>query len=90
MITRKDVAEANTKLTLGRKANHGLTTPSEHLVRSDNLPFIPYGAYDETVNHAGHSGRGAGGGGGSELDLDGAAAGEGSGALGNFRTERWV
>ena len=49
MITRKDVAEANAKLALGRKANLGLTTPSERLVRASTLPFIPYGAYDPTV-----------------------------------------
>ncbi|KAK9790124.1 hypothetical protein WJX73_008199 [Symbiochloris irregularis] len=49
VITRKDVAEANAKLALGRKANLGLTTPSERLVTTGNLPFIPYGAYDPTV-----------------------------------------
>ena len=49
LITRKDIAEANAKLALGRKANLGLTTPSAHLVRRDSLPFIPYGAYDPTV-----------------------------------------
>ncbi len=49
LITRKDIAEANAKLALGRKANLGLTTPSAHLVRGDSLPFIPYGAYDPTV-----------------------------------------
>ncbi|KAK9816592.1 hypothetical protein WJX72_002361 [[Myrmecia] bisecta] len=49
VVTRKDVAEANAKLALGRKANLGLTTPSERLVRQDTLPFIPYGAYDPTV-----------------------------------------
>lgn len=49
VITRKDVAEANAKLALGRKANLGLTTPSERLVNTGNLPFIPYGAYDPTV-----------------------------------------
>ena len=52
MITRKDVAEANAKLALGRKANLGLTTPSERLTRSSGLPFIPYGAYDPTVGLA--------------------------------------
>ena len=54
MITRKDVAEANAKLALGRKANLGLTTPSERLTRSSGLPFIPYGAYDPTVGLASH------------------------------------
>ena len=49
VFTRKDVAEANAKLALGRKANLGLTTPSERLVNTGNLPFIPYGAYDPTV-----------------------------------------
>ena len=49
MITRKDIAEANAKLALGRKANLGLTTPSDQLVRPGALPFIPYGAYDATV-----------------------------------------
>ena len=29
VITRKDIAEANAKLALGRKANLGLTTPSD-------------------------------------------------------------
>ena len=38
------MAEANAKLALGRKANLGLTTPSERLVNTGNLPFIPYGA----------------------------------------------
>lgn len=49
MVTRKDVAEANAKLALGRKANLGLTTNSDSLTRPDSLPFIPYGAYDPTV-----------------------------------------
>ena len=49
LITRKDIATANAKLALGRKANLGLTTPSAHLVRGDSLPFIPYGAFDPTV-----------------------------------------
>ena len=48
MITRKDIAEANAKLALGRKANLGLTTPSDRLVKSDGLPFIPYGACEST------------------------------------------
>ena len=34
VITRKDIAEANAKLALGRKANLGLTTPS------DLRPFV--------------------------------------------------
>ena len=54
MITRKDIAEANAKLALGRKANLGLTTPSDRLVRANSLPFIPYGAYDATVGIASH------------------------------------
>ena len=49
VVTRKDVAEANAKLALGRKANLGLTTNSDSLTRPDSLPFIPYGAYDPTV-----------------------------------------
>lgn len=52
VITRKDIAEANAKLALGRKANLGLTTPSEQLVRAGTLPFIPYGAYDPTVGRS--------------------------------------
>ena len=52
VITRKDIAEANAKLALGRKANLGLTTPSERLVRRGSLPFIPYGAYDPTVGYS--------------------------------------
>lgn len=52
VITRKDVAEANAKLALGRKANLGLTTPSEQLLRAGPLPFIPYGAYDPTVGRS--------------------------------------
>ena len=52
VITRKDIAEANAKLALGRKANLGLTTPSERLVRHGTLPFIPYGAYDPTVGYS--------------------------------------
>lgn len=54
MITRKDIAEANAKLALGRKANLGLTTPSDQLVRPSTLPFIPYGAYDPTVGRSSH------------------------------------
>lgn len=49
VITRKDIAEANAKLALGRKANLGLTTASEQLVAPGGLPFIPYEAYDPTV-----------------------------------------
>ena len=49
VVTRKDIAEANAKLALGRKANLGLTTNSDSLTRPDTLPFIPYGAYDPTV-----------------------------------------
>ena len=52
VITRKDIAEANAKLALGRKANLGLTTPSDRLVRHGSLPFIPYGAYDPTVGYS--------------------------------------
>lgn len=52
VITRKDIAEANAKLALGRKANLGLTTPSARLVRRGALPFIPYGAYDPTVGYS--------------------------------------
>ncbi len=52
VITRKDIAEANAKLALGRKANLGLTTPSARLVRRGSLPFIPYGAYDPTVGYS--------------------------------------
>ena len=52
VITRKDIAEANAKLALGRKATLGLTTPSERLVRHGTLPFIPYGAYDPTVGYS--------------------------------------
>jgi hypothetical protein len=52
VITRKDIAEANAKLALGRKANLGLTTPSDRLVRAGTLPFIPYGAYDPTVGYS--------------------------------------
>ncbi|CAK0770655.1 hypothetical protein CVIRNUC_003789 [Coccomyxa viridis] len=52
VITRKDIAEANAKLALGRKATLGLTTPSERLVRHGSLPFIPYGAYDPTVGYS--------------------------------------
>ena len=52
VITRKDIAEANAKLALGRKANLGLTTPSDRLVRAGSLPFIPYGAYDPTVGYS--------------------------------------
>ena len=52
IITRKDIAEANAKLALGRKATLGLTTPSERLVRHGTLPFIPYGAYDPTVGYS--------------------------------------
>lgn len=52
MITRKDIAEANAKLALGRKANLGLTTPSDRLVQHGSLPFIPYGAYDPTVGYS--------------------------------------
>ena len=54
VITRKDIAEANAKLALGRKANLGLTTPSDQLVRASTLPFIPYGAYDPTVGRSSH------------------------------------
>ena len=54
VITRKDIAEANAKLALGRKANLGLTTPSDQLVRGSTLPFIPYGAYDPTVGRSSH------------------------------------
>ena len=56
IVTRKDVAEANAKLALGRKANLGLTTNSDSLTRPDSLPFIPYGAYDPTVgsSHMSH------------------------------------
>ena len=49
MVTRKDIAEANAKLALGRKANLGLTTPSDRLVKSDGLPFIPYGACESVL-----------------------------------------
>ena len=55
VITRKDIAEANAKLALGRKANLGLTTPSESLVRPSTLPFIPYEAYDPTVGRSGYA-----------------------------------
>lgn len=55
VVTRKDIAEANAKLALGRKANLGLTTPSESLVRPSTLPFIPYEAYDPTVGRSGYA-----------------------------------
>ena len=48
-MTRKDIAEANAKLALGRKANLGLTTPSDRLVKPDGLPFIPYGACESVL-----------------------------------------
>ena len=52
VITRKDIAEANAKLALGRKANLGLTAHSDQLVRPGTLPFIPYEAYDPTVGRS--------------------------------------
>ena len=54
VITRKDIAEANAKLALGRKANLGLTAPSDQLVQPSTLPFIPYEAYDPTVSRSGN------------------------------------
>ena len=47
LVTRKDLSEPNAKLVLGRKANLGLASGStDALVRSETLPFIPYGALD--------------------------------------------
>ena len=45
LVTRKDLTEPNAKLVLGRKANLGLAAgATDALVRSETLPFIPYGA----------------------------------------------